>query len=297
MLLRRKILGVALAGSVSALVLPQTILLEKYKELKAKYRTNQTEVPLHEKCKNLFEQVLDDMKLSDEDRKLIKPFQAFGYNIFSAGMLTRSSYGAIIGIPMTYVQGDVNAINKFHISFNGKPIDWTKESAHNFLESLALSENAQKYAIAREVLKLKKNYLHKQVLMVVLNTLGLYYIYSRCYKNFDVFQRSRFFRVLLGSVIIFVTVFTTFALNCDINVYLEKKHDEELSKLGPNYVKGAIEYYNKLFIRNMALKDLLNDERKNPDVYKYEDTFIWNRGASLPERILYFEEYSQMNAN
>jgi hypothetical protein len=64
--------------------------------------------------KKRIEEVLNEMKVSEKERKYIKPFTVFGFDIFHAGC-TSTRTGAIIGIPSNFSYERTSDVDKHHI--------------------------------------------------------------------------------------------------------------------------------------------------------------------------------------
>lgn len=71
-------------------------------------------IPLPARVKRRIEDVMDDMQIPDKERKLIKPFTVFGFDMFHAGC-TQTTTGALIGIPSNFGYETTSDVNQSHI--------------------------------------------------------------------------------------------------------------------------------------------------------------------------------------
>ncbi|XP_076648975.1 transmembrane protein 177 [Halictus rubicundus] len=278
----------AVGTSIALTALPHTIYLDTFRQLRTKYRMNQTEEPVKEKYLKRFEQVMGDLKLSDKDRKRLKLFYVYGYDIFSAGQLSSGKGTGLIGIPMNYEYENAGTVDKYKILIQNEPLDYTKQEANDFLESIILSENAQKYAIAREILKLKHRNIQNEAILLGVHTFITVAIYDAFNAFFKLFKEKKLYRFLLGAFVYGAGIFLWIAIKIVNNCERDVKIDNQLLLLGPKYIEGANEFYIKLFRRNMALKFILGDKNTLSKSFMYENYFAWHRGLSIPEKISYF---------
>jgi hypothetical protein len=71
-------------------------------------------VPLPAQVKKRVEDVMGDMQISDNRRRLIKPFTVFGFDMFHAGC-TQTTTGAIIGIPSNFGYKSTSDVDRAHV--------------------------------------------------------------------------------------------------------------------------------------------------------------------------------------
>ncbi|KAF7417840.1 hypothetical protein HZH68_000493 [Vespula germanica] len=136
-------------------LMPHTIFLDKLENTVAFYRRG-VRLRINNKVKELCKEVMDDLKLPENTQSLIKPFYVFGFHPFQAGTLNKM-FGGIIGIPSNFLFHDTADAAVEKLVINNKELDRMKEEANDLFNSLVLSKNAQKYVIAREILKIMSN--------------------------------------------------------------------------------------------------------------------------------------------
>ncbi|XP_029042622.1 transmembrane protein 177 [Osmia bicornis bicornis] len=237
---------------VSVNLLPNTIFLDKYRKFRATYGFDGNERPVPDKIKKRFREVINDLKLSEEDRNKIQIFSVHDINIFHAGTLL--GLDAIIGIPPNYAYESTESLSADQVKIENKDMLWNEETSKNFLESLVLSENAQKFAIARAILKVKRpEFWIKQV-----DTIIDCMIFFLIYDTFKIAVKSRIkLKILVYAIngIIAFGAFLIWAISEQlIDVNADKSISYELAELDPKYVQGGKEYYEKLCQRDNVLR-------------------------------------------
>lgn len=71
-------------------------------------------VPLPARVTRRIEDVMDDMQIPDQKRKLIKLFTVFGFDMFHAGC-TQTRTGAIMGIPSNFGYESTSDVDRDHV--------------------------------------------------------------------------------------------------------------------------------------------------------------------------------------
>lgn len=127
------------------------------------------------------------------------------------------------------------------------------------MESLILSEPAQKFSIARELL-LTDNFrvliksMSFSLTLMPMYVLGHIVLSSLAANPFKI---RIFAFILLCNVGVFIYLL---ARNVIENIY-QNIADENVSDLSIEYIHGGIEYYEKLIQRNLALRNLPGGEK------------------------------------
>ncbi|XP_053983703.1 transmembrane protein 177 [Hylaeus volcanicus] len=269
-------------------IFPQTSGLELYRQFKAKYRLDQSEEPVKEKFKIMFEEVMNDLKLNQKQREKLRIFNVYGYDVFHAGTML-GKRGGVVGIPINFEYESVDTINKNDIKLSDKPIPWHQQEAKDFLESLVLSENAKKFALAREILKLRDNSIEMDTLRYLSHFLLLFFIYNTFHKGMKLSERkiARFMiasAACVGGIASFIGLYNSNQNARDIKV------DTKLSILGPEYIEGGKEFYEKLLKRNIALRTLLGENGKKLFTTNGNEIyFLWPNRLSIHNRKNFLE--------
>ncbi|XP_019484797.1 PREDICTED: transmembrane protein 177, partial [Hipposideros armiger] len=107
--------------------------------------------PLSPKLQRLFQEVLQDMGLPSDH--CYKAFTTFTFQPVSAGF-PRLPAGAVVGIPASFLGDTVTNTNR-PVVIHGQRVDWQSPAGTRLKDALTLSHDAQKFAVAREVVYLE----------------------------------------------------------------------------------------------------------------------------------------------
>ncbi|XP_015597578.1 transmembrane protein 177 [Cephus cinctus] len=284
-------------GAVSAcaycvVYFPHTFCIKQYKQFVQMYNEGQ-EVPVSEKLKKQFSEVLSDLKVMKLESKLIKPFMVTGFDLYRMGS-TFSRLGSYIGLPINFEYTDPALIETSRILIKQEPVSWSQPAAKSLLESLVLSENAQKYGIAREVLRLQTNEVVATSICAPLTIIATYEACKKINNRFNLHQGPRSLRVILYLVTGSFVASLWLTVKDFITIRIEKDCDQTIAELGPEYVHGGLEFYDKMMKRNMALRTLLGEEGKKVfTVNGNEQFFIRQKRLPLFIRKEFFEKKLQ----
>ncbi|KAL8183116.1 UNVERIFIED_CONTAM: hypothetical protein K2H54_018089 [Gekko kuhli] len=214
---------------------------------------------LSDKLDNLFHEVLSDLHVKSEDN--YQAFVAFSFHPVSAGIPWLPA-GCVVGIPVSFggTADDEHGIVSHVVVAEGKAVDWKSTEGQALKEALILSLEAQKFAIAREVMYLQNNspLIHAAVApmclagtyvsaVAVKQLLGLYSgpVVLRCLYN------------LAAAAIGFVG----YCLSYDtVSRALDYRTDRSTATISSDYAKGGVEFYNKILDQNKTLRTLMGKQ-------------------------------------
>ncbi|XP_018365947.1 PREDICTED: transmembrane protein 177 [Trachymyrmex cornetzi] len=286
---RNVILGMtATAFGYYAVLMPHTVFLKKYRYMVATYQMGK-EVPLGSKVQQIIQKVMSDLKLSDNVKDAIKPVSVLGFDLLHAGTFN-AKYGAILGIPINFT----STVNQLHqgLQIKEELVDWTRQDAKAFLEAVTFSEDAQKFAIAREILQIQAEepYFNSLLLALTIGTLWtLYNVISYRYKLREGNAIAR--RMLCGTFTLFGAIFW-FGVKDYRSYQLDRKNDEALCRLGTEYIKGGQEFYEKTLNRNRALRTLLGTDGKSRyTIHGNEENFLRLKHMPISHRKDFFDSH------
>lgn len=287
---RNIILGIA-ASAVAhyTIVMPHTVFLNKYRYMMARYQLNK-EIPLSSTMQQRIQEVMEDLKLPDNIRNLIRPFSVFGFDLFHAGTLHK--YGAILGIPANFTNTAEQL--RENLQIKEEEVDWTRQDAKTFLNALMLSENAQKFAIAHEILQIQTEEPYLNSFKLVLIIAVLWTLYNVITYRFNLRQQNMMLCRSLYSSFTLFGVLLWFGIKDYQSYYFDIKNDEALCSLGTEYIKGGQEFYEKMLARNRAARTLFGEEGKKMfTAYGNEKTFLRQKHVPISHRKDFFESRLQ----
>lgn len=278
----------------STQLLPHTYCLEWYRKFRARYDFEDNEIPVRKDIQRRFEEAIDDINLSHSSeikKENIKLFNVHDIEVFHAGSLYTKS-GGLVGIPANFEYENINSITDGTISIQYPALNWDLEAIKEFHSSLVLSENAQKFAIAREILKvatLDPIYKFCNVLIdITIAITGYQLLYSKLNGT----KQQKGIQVFCITIIAIATFFLTAMTHSALNVYRENEVNEIMSKLGSEYIQGGVEYYEKLSQKNKALRVLLGKKGTYLYTPTGNQTNLFGILTKLPtnsEQINYFQ--------
>lgn len=284
---RNVILGVtATAFGYFAVLMPHTVFLKKYRYMMARYQLNK-EMPLGRTVEQRIQIVMDDLKLSDNVRDAIKPFSVFGFDMFHAGSFN-TKYGSILGIPYNFTNTSCDI--RENLLIKEEPVDWTRQDAQSFIKSVILSENAQKFAIAREILRIQTEEPYFNSLTLALTIATIWTFYNLISYKFRLREAKAMVRRTFYVIFILFSPILWFGIKDYRSYQLDRENDEALCRLGTEYIKGGQEFYEKMLSRNRAIRTLAGAEGKGIyTAYGNEKTFLRQKHVPISHRKDFFD--------
>ncbi|KAJ8915774.1 hypothetical protein NQ315_004586 [Exocentrus adspersus] len=279
----------ATACVISANFLPHTVFVDQYKDVVQLYR-NGLAVPISKKIQERFDKTLDLLEIDPVDRHLYKPFHCYGFDVMSAGS-SYSRFGVIVGIPSNFTYDNVDMVDKSNIKVNQESVVWDSEDGQKLLSSLILSENAQMYAMAKEI---KFRQTPKPILDVFFAASSCISIYSlNNYINvkFNLYAKPAGVRYTMYCLV-GLFVLGLYAMSKDMTqLYYEQTIDGELKKAHQIFAEGGREYYTNIIRRNQSLRRMLGKEGESLySVMGNENSFIRTKHIPVVQRKSFFED-------
>lgn len=237
-------------------------------------------VPLSEIVTKRWNQVLEDLSLPLYEKKYLEPFTVFGFNLFRAGSVN-SRWGAIIGIPINFTYRSTKTVDPSPIQVNNEPVNWNRQDAKDLLDALVLSEDAQRYGMAREILMAKNDGPLVRSSLAAFMVSSVYLIGRGMNDKLNLLPQPRSVRIFFYSI---ATAFSyaVWAVQKDIiNVYWEKEADSAIAQLGDRYKRGAVEFYEKEIKKNLALRTLLGADGEGAYTPAGNEKFLF-RQPTIP---------------
>jgi hypothetical protein len=247
------------------------------------------EIPLNATVMRNIREAMDDLKLSDDIRNAIKPFSVFGLDMYHAGTLS-PKYGAILGIPCNL--NNTAEELRADLCIKEKEINWTQQDAQNLLNAAILSTNAQKFAIAREILLIQAEEPYSNSFTLAFVIAVIWTLYNTTTHRFKLRERSVMVCRVLYSVFTLLGAILWLGIKDYQSYRLDGQVDQALCGLGTEYIKGGQEFYKKILSRNKAMRSLLGKYgEKIYTAYGNEQTSLRVKHVPLSQRRKYFDSY------
>ncbi|XP_069790968.1 transmembrane protein 177 [Narcine bancroftii] len=260
---RVKLLAVSCGGLFAANAFCHVFPQQTYAKLYQAWAKGEP-AELSEKLQVTFQEVLKDAGV--ESTPNYTAFAAFSFHPVSAGVPWLPN-GALIGIPVNFNSSSENGqgITNRIVMINGKDIKWDSEVGKFLRESLTFSSDAQKFAIAREVMYLQSNGPVFQSIVGSACLAGTYVIGLAAKQALGLYSGPFLLRNLFNLAVAGMGLVGYFLFSDAVNHWLDYRSDHRTATLSKNYAKGGIEFYDKILTRNQTFRFLLG--KKGMEMY------------------------------
>ncbi|XP_074659178.1 transmembrane protein 177-like [Tubulanus polymorphus] len=250
--------GAGVCGICCAYCLPHTALIERYKSFSQLY-PNGFEAKLDDHTKDLVQQVHDKILLKPEREALMKVYVCYGQDPIHAGAIGFKS-GSLLGLPLNFAYTSVDQIDRKNIRLGRErtAVKWDTSAGGRFAESLIFSDDAKRFAIAREIRYLESLYVYANTFFLSLFGITTYWCGHALNQLLALPQRSSLaLRLCMYGTILAVGYGVFVSMKDAVSVRRDRRVDRRAAELGEGYARGGVEYYEKLLMRNAALRELL----------------------------------------
>lgn len=173
---------------------------------------------------------------------------------------------------------------------NQNNIDWTSETGQKLANALILPDNVQQFAICREILMTQNNKVQFESTYPFVSIFFVYTLTQYLNRRLNLYAAPTAIRGILYSIAGLFGLGTYFLLKDMTEVYYETDVDKKLCALGPEYVKAGAIFYDKMLLRNQALRELMGKEgEKKYSKLGNENFFLRQPRLALVHRKQYFE--------
>lgn len=174
---------------------------------------------------------------------------------------------------------------------NGEKLaSWETEAGKKLLTSLILSENAQNFAIAREIKLRESPKLLIDTLTATICSLGSYSVASSINTYNNLFAKPLGIRLIMYTLVSCFALGNYFFIKDFSQIHYEQEIDQELKEKSPEFAAGGKEYFTKMLLRNMCLRDLLGKEGEHMfSPLGNENYFLRTKSLPLMDRREFFE--------
>ncbi|EFB14623.1 hypothetical protein PANDA_005941, partial [Ailuropoda melanoleuca] len=209
--------------------------------------------PLPPELQGLFQEVLQDIGVPSGHS--YEAFTTFTFQPVSAGF-PRLPAGAVVGIPATFLGGTLS--NTDHaVVVHGQRVNWQSPAGARLRDALTLSRDAQKFALAKEVVYLESSAAALQAMLAPACLVGTWALGVGAKHTLGLYGGPMNLRAVFNLVAA-VAGFVAYALSTDsLSHALEAWLDRRTAALSTAYARGGVEFYEKILSGNVALRSLL----------------------------------------
>ncbi|XP_023478541.2 transmembrane protein 177 [Equus caballus] len=209
--------------------------------------------PLSPELQRLFQEVLQDMGVPSGH--CYEAFTTFTFQPVSAGF-PRLPAGAVVGIPASFLGGPVTHSDQ-PVIIHGHRVNWQSPAGARLRDALTLSRDAQKFALAREVVYLESAAAALQALPAPACLAGTWALGVGAKHALGLYGGPMNLRAAFNLVAA-VAGFVAYAFSTDSLTHaLEAWLDRRTASLSAAYARGGVEFYEKVLSGNLALRGLL----------------------------------------
>ncbi|NWU88394.1 TM177 protein, partial [Upupa epops] len=213
---------------------------------------------LSQRLCGVFHNVLQDTHVKSTS---CRAFAASGFHPVSAGIPWLPA-GSLVGIPPNFdsTAEDNKGIVNHVVVINGKKVDWESSEGVALKEALTFSLEAQKFAIAREVMYLQSGGPLAIALVAPTCLAGTFL----CGSGIKLLLGLSFGPMMLRSICNLLTAaggLFWYYLSYDAMTYhLDCKADRKAATVSTDYARGGVEFYDKILSRNRILRGLMGKQ-------------------------------------
>ncbi|XP_028825603.1 transmembrane protein 177 [Denticeps clupeoides] len=252
---RRSLLLLGCGGAFSASIFYHAFPDSTYKNLYQAWSKGEP-AQLSGKLEETFREVLKDCGVASP--KNYHAFASFGFHPVGAGLPWLPA-GVHIGIPANFnsTSSDPGGITDRTVLINGKEVEWDSEAGAALKEALLFSPEAQRFALAREVMRLESGGPVLQATAGPACLAGVC-VYSVALKQiFGLYSGSLIARAFLNVLVAGLGAVCYFLASDSISHWLDYSSDRRAAGLSRDYARGGVEFYDKILSRNKTLRLLM----------------------------------------
>ncbi len=140
---------------------------------------------------------------------------------------------------------------------DGNGVEWGSDGGELLKQAIVLSENAQKFGIARDICMSDTFFVYVRGGMGTMSIM-MYHFFSRHANNllYGLYKPRSFRLVVYSGLALFC--FGIWAVSSDLlTKSYENYADKKAGSLNLSYAKGGVEFYSKILQRNMGLRSIM----------------------------------------
>ncbi|XP_068543533.1 transmembrane protein 177 [Anas acuta] len=214
---------------------------------------------LSQRLSGVFQDVLQDTAVKSTDS--YRAFAASGFHPVSAGIPWLPA-GSLVGIPPNFdsTVEDKKGIVDHVVVINGKEVDWESNEGVALKEALTFSPEAQKFAIAREVVYLQNSSPLARAVVAPVCLAGTCLCGVGIKIALGLSTGPTIFRGICNLTVAAAGLIFYYVCYDAVTYYLDCKADRNAATVSKDYARGGVEFYDKILSRNRILRALMGKE-------------------------------------
>ncbi|XP_042299757.1 transmembrane protein 177 isoform X2 [Sceloporus undulatus] len=221
-------------------------------------------VELPENLKHLFHNVLIEGRI--KSAKLYQAFVAFGFHPVSAGIPWLPA-GCLVGIPANFcgTTSDEHGIANHVVMIEGKEVDWESPEGLILKDALTLSPEAQKFAVAREIMYLQNNSPLARAAVAPVCLAGTYICGVAIKQLLGLYSGPVLLRGLYN-IVVLAGGLLGYCLSYDtVSRIVDYRADRSAASISTDFARGGVEFYSKILSQNKTFRALMG--RSGEQIY------------------------------
>jgi len=219
---------------------------------------------------DLLNTVVTDMNLSDQETQSLNVFISSLSEPNGWGELGKNCllgypdyfhYNSTEDVPMNQMRIGTHATGAGNSNLTGGQIE--SPLGKSFAESLVLTDNAKKFAFAREIERTRTQPFMTHGVFSFCYILLTYNLARILNKRLELLKRPPLFRGLMYMGLWPFMVFGYFMTKDAYNRHMEKALDKSAAGISPDYSQGGVEYYNKILQRNVSIREFQGESGRS----------------------------------
>uniref|UniRef100_A0A8B9Q8Q8 Transmembrane protein 177 n=1 Tax=Apteryx owenii TaxID=8824 RepID=A0A8B9Q8Q8_APTOW len=214
---------------------------------------------LSQRLCGVFHDVLQDTGV--KSTKSYRAFAASGFHPVSAGISWLPA-GSLVGIPPNFDSTieDKKGIVNHVVVINGKEVDWESSEGVALREALTFSPEAQKFAIAREIVYLQSSSPLVNAAVAPTCLAGTYFGGIGIKILLGLYPGPMILRSICNLIIATTGLICYYVSYDAVTYHLDCKADRNAATISKDYARGGVEFYDKILSRNRILRTLMGKQ-------------------------------------
>jgi len=251
-----KMATVTLFTGTGLSLLPELLCPDKFKHVYELHvvdqASNRVPLPLPASLVDVVRKEL--IKTYPDKSDKIESFYSCNHDSVPTAGSIRNKKGGILGLPFNFKYTSDSQIQELLDVLKAGEIEFSSDHlALNFARTMILSDAAKRFAISRAIHQLSYDVFKWKLAALTTGCFSGAFLWIMCQVTMDLAKSAVVARsVAVASVVV---AFANFVLiRALIMNHIDRKADQKCADMGPDYVAGGHEYYDKIITRNKVAR-------------------------------------------